>query len=251
MAYTNNEGIKIHYKIEGSGDPLVLMHGFAGSLNDWYNFGYVKALKEKYTLILVDGRGHGSSDKPHSTEKYKVKNRARDVISVVNELNIDKFHFMGYSSGATIGFSLIEHYSHRLNSIILGGNHPYRSENGIKYMHNMFSKGIDNFVKTLEETYGVLPGDTKQQLLSNDLNALLAAIPQAWPGFNHILPNISTPCMFYIGEKDEGMKAKLTKATFEIPKYKFHTIQNTDHWETYRKSELIVPHILDFLKSNH
>lgn len=246
MPYINNKGINIHYKVEGNGDPLVLMHGFAGSLYDWYNFGYVEALKDKYTLIIIDGRGHGSSDKPYSTEDYDMKYRASDVIAVVNDLNIDKFHYLGYSTGATIGFSLLENYSHRLNSIILGGDHPYKSEDGIKYMLTMFSYSFDIFVKTLEKSYGKLPGNTKELLLNNDRKALLTAIPQAWPGFTHILPNVTTPTMFYIGEKDEGIKAKLTKALDQIPKYNINTIPDTDHWETYIKSELIIPHILNF-----
>lgn len=247
MPYVNNKGINIHYKTVGNGEPLVLMHGFAGNINDWYNFGYVKELKEKFTLILIDSRGHGLSDKPLTTEKYKAECRAKDVIAVMDDLKIELFHYLGYSSGATIGFSLLEHYSDRLSSIILGGNHPYRSEEGANYMLNLFNMGLDKFVEVLESTYGELTSDTKNQLLSNDINALLSAIPQAWPGFEHILHDIKTPCMFYVGENDCGIKTKLTKALSDIQGYKFHTLPELDHWQGYTKSELVIPHILNFL----
>ena len=57
--YANNDGVKIHYEVEGEGEPLVLVHWWTGSTEDWRMFGYVDALKDDYQLILIDMRGHG------------------------------------------------------------------------------------------------------------------------------------------------------------------------------------------------
>jgi pimeloyl-ACP methyl ester carboxylesterase len=65
MPYTTNQGIRIHYQLEGAGPPLILHHGFTASLEAWYDWGYVDALQHDYRLIVVDARGHGGSDKPH------------------------------------------------------------------------------------------------------------------------------------------------------------------------------------------
>src|SRR5207237_3323115 len=65
MPYANNQGVRIHYRVEGEGLPLVLQHGYTQSLEHWYQCGYVDALKAHYRLVLVDARGHGGSDKPH------------------------------------------------------------------------------------------------------------------------------------------------------------------------------------------
>ena len=70
MPYVNSQGLRIHYQVEGDGPPLVLQHGFSDSLESWYDFGYVDALKPDYTLILVDARGHGQSGKPHDPDAY-------------------------------------------------------------------------------------------------------------------------------------------------------------------------------------
>lgn len=67
MAYADNNGIRIHYQVEGDGPPLVLQHGYSDSLESWYEFGYVDKLKSQCQLILIDARGHGASDKPHDT----------------------------------------------------------------------------------------------------------------------------------------------------------------------------------------
>ena len=42
----------------------MLQHGFTESVMDWYEAGYVEALRSEYRLILIDARGHGTSDKP-------------------------------------------------------------------------------------------------------------------------------------------------------------------------------------------
>ena len=72
MPYADNDGIRIHYQVEGEGPPLVLQHGFSESVVDWYEVGYVDALRSDYRLILIDARGHGASDKPHDTDSYAV-----------------------------------------------------------------------------------------------------------------------------------------------------------------------------------
>ena len=54
MPYANNQGIRIHYQVEGEGPPLVLVHGLNLSLDWWRLKGYVEALKNDYQLVLID-----------------------------------------------------------------------------------------------------------------------------------------------------------------------------------------------------
>jgi pimeloyl-ACP methyl ester carboxylesterase len=75
MPYADNGGVRIHYQVEGEGPALVLQHGFTESTVDWYESGYVKALRTDYRLILVDARGHGASDKPHDPDAYVLDRR--------------------------------------------------------------------------------------------------------------------------------------------------------------------------------
>jgi len=66
MPYADNQGVRIHYRVEGEGPPLVLQHGMIQSIEDWYERGYVGALTAAgFRLILADARGLGRSDKPH------------------------------------------------------------------------------------------------------------------------------------------------------------------------------------------
>ena len=70
MPYANNGNIKLHYQVEGSGPPLILAHGFMMDTTCWYDFGYVEQFKSRHTLLILDARGHGKSDKPLETDSY-------------------------------------------------------------------------------------------------------------------------------------------------------------------------------------
>jgi pimeloyl-ACP methyl ester carboxylesterase len=61
MPFANNHGVNIHYEVEGHGPPLALVHGFSGNHTSWRGYGFVDKLKDDYTLILIDARGHGAS----------------------------------------------------------------------------------------------------------------------------------------------------------------------------------------------
>jgi pimeloyl-ACP methyl ester carboxylesterase len=69
MPYASNERIRIHYRTEGAGPPLVLQHWSLATMECWYDYGYVAALKNDYRLVLLDARGHGASDKCNWPQK--------------------------------------------------------------------------------------------------------------------------------------------------------------------------------------
>jgi len=97
MPYIDNDGTKIFYETEGTGPPLFLHHGLTGSINSFRANGYTETLKKKHKLILIDARGHGKSDKPYNPESYKLKTLVTDIVSILDTLNVDKTHFVGYS----------------------------------------------------------------------------------------------------------------------------------------------------------
>ena len=71
MPFFEHDGARLHYREEGSGPPLVLVHGFGSSELDWEL--QVPALKEHYRMIMPDLRGFGQSSKdvgPHSIEQF-------------------------------------------------------------------------------------------------------------------------------------------------------------------------------------
>ena len=133
MPYADNQGIRIHYQIEGEGPPLVLQHGFTQSVRDWYLAGYVDALKPAYQLILIDARGHGGSEKPHDRAAYTWPIPVYDVLAVLDHLHLPCVHFWGYSMGGEIAYGLAKYAPERVGALLIGGSHPYASTWGTAF----------------------------------------------------------------------------------------------------------------------
>jgi pimeloyl-ACP methyl ester carboxylesterase len=125
MPYAVNQGVRIHYQIEGDGEPLVPQHGFADSLETWYDLGYVDGLKPRYRLILIDARGHGASDKPHEPDTYDRERNVADITTVLDDLDVPRAHYFGHSMGGRDGFAIARYAPDRVHSLILGGGSPY------------------------------------------------------------------------------------------------------------------------------
>ncbi len=191
MPYADNQGVRIHYKVEGEGPPLVLQHGFTSSLKRWYFHGYVDALKSDYQLVLIDARGHGGSDKPHDPAAYNVSLMAGDVVAVLDALHLDKTRFWGYSMGGWIGYGVAKYAPERVHAFIIGGMHPYGRQ--LPPSSRLDGRDPEAFLNALFGRLGVdqtaMPPEIRDEILANDFQALAAA-QQDFPSLEEIIPTM-------------------------------------------------------------
>ena len=89
-------GLDLFYRDTGSGDPLLLLHGFTGSGDDWQHV-FTQPI-EGYRVIAPDLRGHGRSTNPSNT--FTFADVARDVFALLDTLGIDRVKAIGMSAGA-------------------------------------------------------------------------------------------------------------------------------------------------------
>ena len=121
MPFFNNDGIKIYYEVEGEGPPVILIHGFAASLEgNWKQTKWVNILKDNYKVILLDCRGHGKSDKPLDPAQYGTQ-MTDDIVKLLDHLSIEKANFFGYSMGSSLTLDLLLSKQELFISAILGG----------------------------------------------------------------------------------------------------------------------------------
>ena len=123
MPTFDSSGFEINYIDEGSGRPIVLVHGFASNLHgNWRATGIADALvKSGRRVIALDARGHGRSGKSHDPEDYAGTKMADDVTALMDHLGIAKADLMGYSMGGGIAASQISRNPGRFTSAILAG----------------------------------------------------------------------------------------------------------------------------------
>ena len=115
------KGVKIHFLIEGTGEPVVLIHGLDSSARiNWQMPGTIDALAKDHQVIAIDLPGYGESDKPDDPAAYG-EQWIDDVILLLDHLNIRKAHIVGYSMGGMIALKLIAEHPERVISGTLGG----------------------------------------------------------------------------------------------------------------------------------
>lgn len=251
MPYADNKGIRIHYRTEGEGPPLVMHHWSLTTLECWYDFGYVSSLKNDYKLILLDARGHGSSDKPHDPEAYDIKHRVGDVIAILDDLNIGKAHFLGYSMGGWVGFGLARYAPERFDSLILGGTHPYAQS--MERIRQLVRQGIEHgteaFIEAREKILGAMSNEQRERISLYDFEALMA-VAQDRPDLSKVLPTMKMPCLLFVGELD-GACSLAREAARHMPNSTFTVLPGLDHSECVRHPDLLAPRIRRFLAGVH
>lgn len=115
------KGVKIHFLIEGTGEPVVLIHGLDSSARvNWQMPGTIDALARDHQVIAIDLPGYGESDKPDDPAAYG-EQWIDDVILLLDRLNIRKAHIVGYSMGGMVALKLIAEHPERVISGTLGG----------------------------------------------------------------------------------------------------------------------------------
>ena len=113
--YLQRDGFKIWYTIYGSKNcaSVLFLHGGLGNSDYWGN--QVKALKSKYRCILMDLRGQGRSTLSSAGISYDLM--ASDAIALLDHLEIEKAHVVGWSVGAIISLNMAMKYPTRLSSL--------------------------------------------------------------------------------------------------------------------------------------
>lgn len=143
-------GVKLAYVEEGAGEPLVLLHGFCGSLHYWDKL--VPLLARSHRVIAVDLRGHGHSSAPD--EAYSMERFAEDIALFAAAAGLDKFHLFGHSLGGYITLAFAENYADKLLSFGLVHSTPYPDDEAAKANRNkgadsIREHGMEPFIKAL------------------------------------------------------------------------------------------------------
>jgi pimeloyl-ACP methyl ester carboxylesterase len=251
MPIADASGVPIHYELAGSGPPLVLLHGWIGDSTTWRHAGYVDALADWFTLVLIDGRGRGRSGKPHDPAMYATHHLAGDVIAVLDHLGVDRAGYWGQSLGGRVGLVLAIRHPGRLRALVAGATraqavtvNPATIDAEVRSIRE---QGMAGVVADLEAA-GALPEWLRSVILAADPTAVAASYAAMldWPGMMKELADLQVPTLVLAGERDPGLGDLRATAT-QIPGARLAVLPGCGHLETFIRGDLALPVVLPFL----
>ncbi len=123
MDYFQSGNVQLAYRVEGTGDPIVLVHGFASThAVNWIEPGWVDTLVNAgRQVVMFDLRGHGDSDDLYDASDYDRGVMASDILALLDHLGITQADIMGYSLGAMLSLRFAMDNPDRCRSVILAG----------------------------------------------------------------------------------------------------------------------------------
>jgi len=124
--YVEVDGTRVHYRIEGEGPPLLLLHGVLAQLQTWD--GWVDRLKQHYQIVRVDLPGFGLTG-PFARGEYTPQFAVEFFERIRKELGYERFHLAGNSLGGFISWYYAAHYPQHVDKLILIDplSYPFKS----------------------------------------------------------------------------------------------------------------------------
>jgi 3-oxoadipate enol-lactonase len=116
MSFVENQGAKIYWDEEGSGEPLLLIMGLSYPSYMWHRMRPV--LAKRFRTVALDNRGVGQSDAPPGA--YSIALMASDAAAVLDAARVQSAHVFGVSMGGMISQEFALQYPKRVLSLILG-----------------------------------------------------------------------------------------------------------------------------------
>ncbi|MDP9066215.1 MAG: alpha/beta hydrolase, partial [Pseudomonadota bacterium] len=145
--------VRAAYSVEGSGPPLILIHGIGASRHSWD--GLIRHLLADFRCVSYDLRGHGRS--PPCKSPFTLDDLVEDVEALRRELHIEHAHVAGHSLGGMIGPAYARRYPDRVLSLGLYSTAAFRTTEDRAKVRGvvaaMRTKGIPPVLETLKDRW--------------------------------------------------------------------------------------------------
>ena len=118
------KGVRLHYVDQGSGTPLVLLHGNGSMIQDFQSSGLIDLAAKKYRVIAFDRPGYGHSDRPRSTI-WTPEAQADLINAALLKIGVSRAIVLGHSWGTLVAVALALKYPQSVQSLILASGYYY------------------------------------------------------------------------------------------------------------------------------
>lgn len=251
----------LNYKSFGDGEPIIMLHGLFGMLDNWQSFG--KVLAEQYQVFLVDQRNHGKS---FHSEEFSYHLLAEDLKSFLEEQDLPNAHVLGHSMGGKTAMNFAALYPKLVKSLIVVDIAPktYRGghEDIFKAILNIDIKNISSRKEVNEQLSESIPDDGVRLFLMKNLTRnpeggyrWKANFEVLYREYGSIMGGdenvkFDKASLFikggnsnYILPEDEAQIKSL------FPQAKFAEVKDAGHWIHAEKPKVLLDILAHFLKN--
>ena len=258
----NIPDFKIVYAEGGTGDTIIMLHGFGANKDRW--LGFAKLLTPKYRVIIPDIPGFGDSSKPQD-KNYNYTSQVERLNLFTKELKLTKFHLVGNSMGGAIAGDYAATYPEMVKTLALfdaaGLNTPIKSEWFLlldKGINPLIVKDVNNYDKFLEFVF-LKPPQIPSFIKKYVAKQAVAAAPFNEKIFKDLvteafilenkLDKITVPTLIVWGDSDRIIHIS-SVPIFEkgIKNSKSVIIKECGHVPQMEKPTETAAHYIDFIK---
>jgi pimeloyl-ACP methyl ester carboxylesterase len=194
-------GVKLWYATFGRGEPVVMIHGGLANSNYWAH--QVRALQNRYRVIVLDSRGHGRSSR--DAQPYGYDLMASDVIALMDYLKVGKAAIIGWSDGAIIGLDIAMKNPDRVSRLF-----AFAANSDPSGVADISKSDVFNaFVARAGEEYKRLSPTPGEYSAFVDESKKMWDTQPKWTADD--LAKIKTPTWIVDGDRDEAIKRENTE----------------------------------------
>ena len=242
----------LHYKRNGSGEVVVLIHGFLGATTIYDKI--IEPLTQNFDVIAIDLPGHGQSDAPEGD--YTMYRYAEDIVDVLIAEKVEKAHWIGHSMGGYITLAAIEKQYTNIDKAVLlyssdAPDTPEAIDKRTKQQEEILAHDVGPFVDGIIHNFLAPVAKTEDILFAKEVayeankEGLVAALGamKSRPNQRDLIDTTTTQILVVEGEQDNAV-TPIETSNPNITKVK----TDTGHLGMLEDSQTVIREILQFLK---
>lgn len=242
----------LHYTREGSGEVVVLVHGFLGGIHIFDRI--FEPLTKQFDVIAIDLPGHGKSEAPE--DDYTVYGYAEDILEVLTNEQVESAYWIGHSMGGYITLAALEkQYTNIGKAVFLYSSDapdtPEAIEKRTKQQQDIQNHGVGSFVEGIIHNFLAPDADTEDILFAKEVAheaneaGLITALGamKSRPNQRDLVDSIEIPILVIEGEQDKAV-TPIETSNPNVTK----VFTNTGHLGMIEDSQTVLREIMQFLK---
>ena len=234
--FADIRGFKMYYETYGKGEPLVIIHGNGGSIDNFVN--QIPYFAKKYQVIVADSRAQGKSVDPTDSLSYEMM--TDDLNALLDKLQLKSCYVIGWSDGGIDGLLLAIRHPEKVKKLAITGANLWPDTSAVEpFVYNMAMNMNKATVDSIKKTKTPTPAIKNQLKLLH----LLSFEP-------HIklddLQKITCPTLVIGGDHDVILTKHTMLIAETIPKSYLWIIPNSGHSTPIYKKDQFNEVVVDF-----